>query len=177
MTASPKDCRAGGECAPRTFEEAADCLGHHSAQTLPVIAKRINRSYNALAKAFSPYDDQHALRGDVIVPATLASGDSPEDRNYALLDWMEAQVGRVAFVVPVAATADGMAQAHAVKTFAEYLQRSAEAASDGIYTIDEVGRIEDEANDAIRAIATHVEVLRQRLRLQDTKPAIAMVSR
>ena len=67
------------------------------------MAEAMRRDYNYLAKAFSPFADTHPLRGDLIVPATLASGETPSERNYTLLDWMEQSVGRVAFVLPQAA--------------------------------------------------------------------------
>ena len=163
-TTTRTHCRAGATCDPRTFEEAADCLGHHSSRTLTQIASAISRSYNYLKKALSANQETHPLRGDLVVPLTLASAEDPRARNYALLDWMEAQVGRVAFVVPTAADigdADLLQRVHNLsKEFTDMLARVTESARDGRTTPDEVEDVAREFRELQAAGAALLEHLR-----------------
>lgn len=156
-TTSRKHCQAGDECQPRTFEEGADCLGHHSTNRLPAMAKTMQRDYNYLAKAFSPFADTHPLRGDLLVPATLASGDTPAERNYTLLDWMEQAVGRVAFVLPQVGVGGGDATGvrltqQAIQDFGQLLATSGEALADGRLTPEEYADLKSKHAAVIRAL-------------------------
>lgn len=156
-TTTRKHCLGGQACDPRSFEEAADCLGHHSVRRLPEIADAIHRDYNYLAKAFSPFADQHPLRGDLIVPVTLASADDPLQRNYTLLDFLERQVGRVAFLLPAvtagAVDPTGVRYAtEALVEFTELLRRYGTGMADGRMTAEERDAVLAKKADVIRAI-------------------------
>lgn len=155
MTQTRKECRAGAECRPREFNEAADCLGHHSERSLPGIARLVNRTYSYLSKALSLHAESHPLRGDLIVPLTLASADEPRQRNYALLDWMEAQVGRVAVLLPAGSGAQSESFELArsvIREAGEAIERFGAALEDGRVTDAELANVEHEVDEAIAAL-------------------------
>ncbi len=164
MTNSRRQCLAGASCRVTTFEEAVDCLGHHSERKLPEIAERVHRDYRYLSKAMSLDASSHPFRGDLVVPVTQESAALPTHRNHVLLDWMEAQVGRVAFVMPTAAagdiSGDVVARAqHAIEQFGELLQRSGRTDADGngVVNAADVALVEQEGREVMAAVAALVE--------------------
>jgi len=154
-TTTRKRCLRGHDhCRPESVKEALDCVGHHSAQPLPVIAERIGRVVGTLAKECSVYDDDHVPPLRLVVPLTLASG------NDALIRHLAEACGGVFFRVPVvAAVQDVSALATIVREFGELLEEVSTATADGRVTADELARVRREANDVITAIAAYVERL------------------
>lgn len=163
-TTTRKRCLRGQEhCRPESIKEALDCVGHHSAQPLPVIAERIGRVVNTLAKECSLYDDEHTPPLRLVVPLTLASG------NDALIRHLAEACGGVFFRVPAQAevSANATAIARIVREFGQLLEEVACATADGVVTLTELTRVRHEANDVMAAIASYLE------RLAQTAPASA----
>jgi hypothetical protein len=158
-TTSRRSCMGGEECQVRTFAEGKDCLGHHSIRRLPEMAKVIQRDYNYLSKALSPNaDETHPLRGDLIVPLTIASAEKPSERNYTLLDWMEQAVGRVAFLMPafevLGVDVAGVRHAtDAIQAFSQLLDKYSASLADGRVTDTELAEIQAQGRRAIQAMA------------------------
>jgi hypothetical protein len=149
MTTSPKACRTGQPCAPTTFVEAVDCLAHHSAVSLGEAAGRIGRDPNYLRKACSAYADTHPLRGDLIVPLTLAFD------NPVLVAYLAQACGGVFVRVPQVqvGTTDLVDQAgRAMQRFGVVLQDVSLAVTDGKVTAEEADRVARGA-DAVIASA------------------------
>lgn len=145
-----------------TFAEAVDLVAHHSTteqgrrMSVDDIAARIGRPANYLRKATSQYDDAHPLRGDLIVPMTMAT------RNYAIVEHIAEQCGGVFFQMPHvdAANLDVIEHAGtAVREFGDVLAASARALADGRVTPEEAADFRNQGNEAIAAIAKFMQLI------------------
>lgn len=145
----------------QTFPQAVDVVAHQSTNergermTIAEIAARIGRSENYLRKATSQYDDAHPLRGDLIAPLTLATG------NFALVEHIAEACGGVFFRIP-RVTADSRdvieTTAAMLRDFSELLAQSAAAWADGRMTIDEASAIAKDGRAVIARVASYVEL-------------------
>ena len=149
MTGSRKQCRSGDRCEPRSFVEAADCLGHHSDQSLPETAEHVGRTARYLGKAFSQYDEAHPLRGDLIVPVTRST------RNFVLVRYICNAVGGV-FVRILRAEATNAevfeAFTHAVKEIGEDGSLIHRCLEDGDISEDDAAKCDAELDQTQAAI-------------------------
>ncbi len=79
------------DCAPRTWEDALECVAQHSGQTASDIAaevaNRTGKSAAYLRCALSKYDSDHNLQAQLVPVLTAVTG------NPALLRWMAEQSG------------------------------------------------------------------------------------
>lgn len=168
-TAAPRKAQGedSRETIVRTFADAVDVVAHQSrnehGQRMSVgdIAERIGRSENYLGKAVSKYDDAHPLRGDLIVPLTLAT------KNYALLQHLATAVGGVFFPLPAVddngKNLDVIEQtANVVGEFGDVLTDVRRALADGIVTPEEAERVAIEGNEAIAEIARLINLVQRK---------------
>lgn len=95
-TYSRKTCRSGRRCEIQSLADAIECVAHHSDLPLRELAERIGRSPDYLRAACNPYDDTHRFQAHLIVALTAASG------NFAIVDYIEWALHRVAFSLPLA---------------------------------------------------------------------------
>lgn len=162
-TNSRKQCRQGERCEPRTVDEGRDCLGHHSEYGLPEMCERLGTNLNRARKQFSLYDDEHTLRDREVVAYTLASGDTRETRNYALIDVMCQLLGGM-FVPLPRIDAEGHQDVvrhseQVIKEFGEALAAAGQAVSGGSVTATGAERFEREADDVVRVIVQMVDLM------------------
>lgn len=148
-TTSRKLCRSGRRCEIRSFAEALDCVAHHSDLTLREIAERVGKSENYLRAACSQYDDSHKFQAELIVPLTIATG------NFALLDYLEQAVGRVAIVLPRETTQSEYFDliVSLAREFGEAATEVQRAVGDGHVTPEEADRVHKEIQDVHAAAA------------------------
>jgi hypothetical protein len=144
-----KACRSGQRCEIGSLAEAIDCTVHHSDPTLKQIAERIGKTEGYLRASSSQYDDSHKFQAELIVPITVATG------NFAILDYMERQVGRVALTVP-----DGLGRGDVFERTADLMRELGEAIeeirrtlTDGRVEAAEAERVKKEIHDIQRAAA------------------------
>jgi hypothetical protein len=134
-----------------------DCALHHSALPLADIAERVGTNVAYLRAAASQYDETHQLQARLIVPITVATG------NFALLDFMERMVGRVAVRLPDVDVADVdlfAMSARLVKEVGDTLDAVRAAVADGRITAEEVDRIDCEVHQMHQAAAALEAVVR-----------------
>lgn len=158
MTHGRKACRSGQRCEPRTFAEAVDCALHHSALPLADIAEQISVNPGYLRTAASQYDETHQLQARLIVPITRATG------NFALLDYLERSVGRVAIRLPEADTGDGNLfeqGARLAKEMGDTFEAVRAALADGRVTAEELDRIAREMHEMHQAAAVLEAMVRR----------------
>lgn len=154
-TTTRKRCLRGHEhCQPASIKEALDCVGHHSAQPLSVIAARVGRSESTLGKECSTWDDEHMPPLRLVVPLTIASS------NDALIRFLAEACGGVFFrpLEPVSLR-DVASIASVVREFGELLEAAAQATADGCVSVAERARVQHEANDTIAAIVAYMDLL------------------
>jgi hypothetical protein len=102
-TRTPKECRSGRRCDPRTLKEAVDCLAHHSALTLPQICERSGLDYNRMAKACSLYEAR-VPRIDELIALTANSADDPRDRNLVAVRYLANSLNLAVVSLPAVQT-------------------------------------------------------------------------
>lgn len=159
MTNSRKQCRAGQRCEAGTFAEAVDCQLHHSEVPLGVIAERAGIRESYLRTCASQYDETHNLQAKLLAPITIASG------NYALLDFIERLVGRVAIRLPRGcAVADDdlfAAGARVASEMGDVFEEIRRAFEDKRITEDELARVNREVHEAHQALASLGDIVRR----------------
>ena len=153
-----------------TFAEAVDQVAHHSQNghgrrlSVADIAERIGRTENYLRKATSQYDDAHPLRGDLIVPLTMATG------NKTILRYLSEATGGVYIELPKVDEANVDVVLQAGKTaqeFGDVLAEAGHALADGRVTRDEAEAFRKQATEAVTEIMQFVA-------LMDRKAGIAV---
>jgi hypothetical protein len=161
-------------CDPRTFAEAVDCVAHHSADdqgrsmSVDRIAMQIGRDANYLRKACSAFDDTHPLRGDLIVPLTVAT------QNDAIMRYLAREAGGTFVRLPAADVSHEDVVKHTSEVVAEFsdvLREVAMAMADGAVTEDEAARVAQEGHEAIAKIAVLVKVMEHRAQATQTRRA------
>ncbi len=138
---------------PRSFAAAVDIVAHQSTNergermVIADIAARIGRPDSYLRKATSQYDDAHPLRGDLIVPLTLAT------RNYALINYLARECGGVFIQMPAVESADHgdivRQTTTVVGEFGDVLADLRTALADGHISTSESDRVSVQAYEAI----------------------------
>lgn len=144
-----KACRSGQRCEIHSLEEAIDCVAHYSDLTLRQIAERVGKSESYLRAACSQWDDGHHFQAALIIPLTAAT------RNFALLDYIERQVGRVAIAIP-----EGVGRGDVFERTADVMRELGEAIeaircslADGRVETCEAARVQKEIADLQQAAA------------------------
>lgn len=151
-TTGRKACTTGTHCQPATLGEVVYCVVHHSRIDAKTIAERLGVRYTYLTDAASPDRDEVQFQARLIVPITLATG------NDALLRYLAAQCGYVAFKVPTASDAHADVVAHTAKVvreFGDVLTASATAMADHAITASEAAGVCQEIDELIGALASH----------------------
>lgn len=152
-----------------TFEDAVDLVAHQSVNeqgrhlTVADIATRIGKSENYLAKATSKHYAEKPLRGELIVPLTLATN------NYAIVEHICEAVGGVFFKLPKvdAANRDVLEHAGRLATeFGDVMTSAATALADRRVTPDEARSFRAE-------VLEQVAVALQMADLMDAKAGLA----
>lgn len=148
-TVGRKACRSGRRCDVRSLPEAIDCVAHHSDLPLREIAERIGKSETYLRSACSQYDDSHKFQAELIVPITAAT------QNFALLDYLERAVGRVAIRLPDQAGRGDVFErtADLTRELGHAIEEIRQALSDGHVTSDEADRVRREIHHLQTAAA------------------------
>lgn len=113
------------------------------------------KSESSLYKSTNP-SENHRLHLENLPVLIHETGD------FAILDEIEALLGRVSFVIP---TAQAVPEIHAetgkaIKEFGELIQEVAQAVLDGRIDRIEKERLEKEGHEAIRQIAHLLETVR-----------------
>jgi hypothetical protein len=144
---------------PSWLTEAIVASVHGERGHLKNIASEIGVSYE-MARRVADQFDTHPLRAHWI-PTIVR-----ETHSYAILDALEAQVGRVAFAIPVAHTSDHvdvvLYTQTCVKEFGDILTRVGTSLSDGTLTTAECDECDQEIDDLIAAAAAFKALLRQK---------------
>jgi len=147
MTTSRKLCRSGHPCTPATLKEALDCLGHHGALPVHLLAERLGHvSEGTLGKQLSRYDEDNFPPLRQVVPLTLAS------QSDALIAYLSRAVGGV--FVRVEGSGDGAQLGRTVREFGELLECHAAVMVDGLVSEAEFAAFAREADEAIAAIVS-----------------------
>jgi hypothetical protein len=163
MTQTPKECRSGRKCEPRTLKEAVDCLAHHSALSLPQICERSGLDYNRMAKACSLYEAR-VPRTDELLALTINSADDPRDRNLVVMRYLAGQLNLAVVTLP-AITAEHPEFFGAMTATTERLsglgrELHESVRNDGQVDGDELARIEACGQAMHEAVATVVGMAR-----------------
>ncbi len=145
MTQSPKQCRAGHSCQPRTLREAWYCQIHHSAMRLDEIARFLGIKASTLADAVNPDGDGSMLAASHHERALELTPD-----NHAVARYVAGLGGAVVFILPAEVTIDE-STAKVVKEFGEMLTKHAEARADKVMTRLEAAAFRVEAEQSIAA--------------------------
>jgi len=137
----------------QTFKSAAHDTIFRSSLPAKALADIVGVSYSALTKfADESVDEQIPMRRFI---ALIRVAD-----NLAALDYLEALAGRVAFKVPTGShtTATG----EAIREFGEWLAAHGAALEDGVISAEELAAIDQQAREAIAAIAAALEQAKAR---------------
>jgi hypothetical protein len=118
--------------------------------TVKAIAIALNVQEGAVYKV-ADLHDPNALKAFWIPTITQETG------SFAILDALEAQVGRVAFVLPSGAASDELHArvAATVKEFGEMLQTSGTALEDGHLSIAERDALVREIDESVRVLCEY----------------------
>lgn len=166
-TTSRKLCRSGRRCEIRSLPEAIDCVAHHSDLSLREIAERAGKSETYLRSACSQYDDSHKFQAELIVPVTVASG------NTAILDYLERMVGRIAITLPTVELGDTTDLFTPMAEIAQEIGHMAAAIQaafrDHHLAAEEMDRIDREIHHAHEALARLEALLRKQLETDRTR--------
>jgi hypothetical protein len=124
----------------QTFKGALHTVVFDSKVPAKQLADNVGKGYTYLANAANESQEDSHLRGKDIVPLTIATG------NFALLDFMEAACGRVAFKIPelgkVGAEAFNEGVIATIEHLGELSREYREAMADNILTVDEKRKLE-----------------------------------
>ena len=115
---------------PGTFEEALSAVVHYSEKSPKELASLLGIAYSTLCNCANPDCDCN-LRASQVLPATLFSN------NYAILDYFERGVNRVAFAIPKPTGSVRALHSHlgsTVDEFGRLLEKFAEVIADGKIT-------------------------------------------
>ncbi len=169
-TQNRKACRQGRRCDLRSLGEAIHCLVHHSDLDARQIAERLGVRYGYLLDAANPDREDTQFQARLVVPLTVLTG------RYDLMDYLEREVGRVAFAVPQSPAGEHAdlftALAEAMRELGEDAERLRLAVDDGTITSDEAEAFEHEADETIAAIARMKAIVVGKVRrLTVRKPA------
>jgi hypothetical protein len=136
-TVGRKTCRSGRRCEVRSLSEAVDCVAHHSDLPLREIAERIGKGENYLRSACSQYDDSHKFQAELIIPITAST------QNFAILDYLERAVGRVAIRLPDQASRGDVFErtADLARELGHAVEEIWQALADGHVSNDEAERV------------------------------------
>lgn len=96
----------------------------------------------------------------------------PHLKNFAVLDYLETLVGRIAFRIPSAREMCGPEMGEALKEFGEFVVE----ATSGQWTPEKVARIEKEGRQAMASIATIIECAKRQAEASKA-PALKAVVR
>lgn len=124
------------------------------------VAARMGIPYQTLAKyALSCNGDErgHRLPAELVPPLTIAA------ESFAVLDYLEAAVGRVAIALPVGAAGTrelAGAVCRTVKEFGDVAREAGAAIADGTVTRKEAERVERESLELVREIMALVAAVK-----------------
>jgi len=96
-THNRKACRQGRRCDARSLGDALYCTVHHSDVEAKQLAERLGIRYGYLLDAANPDREDAQFQLRLLLPLVVATG------RTEILDYLEREVGRVAFAVPTAA--------------------------------------------------------------------------
>ena len=148
-TVSRKRCRSWEHCEITSFPEAIDCELHHSVLSLKEIAERVGVREGYLRQAASQYDDAHRFQAELIIPITAATG------NFAIVDYLERALGRIAISLPhVAGRGDVFERtAELMRELGEAVETIRASLTDGRVTAEEAERVRKEIHDVHTKLA------------------------
>ncbi len=169
-TVGRKACRSGKRCEIRSLGDAIYHAVHHSDVPTPTLAERLGVRLGYLCDAANPDRDTAQFQARLIVPITLLTGD------FTMLDYLEREVGRVAFAVPQSPAGEHAdlftALAEAMRELGEDAESLRIAVDDGTITSEEAEAFEREADETIAAIARMKAIVAGKVRrLTVRKPA------
>ena len=150
-THNRKACRQGRRCDARSLGDALYCTVHHSDVEAKQLAERLGIRYGYLLDAANPDREEAQFQLRLLLPLVVATG------RTEILDYLEREVGRVAFAVPTAADPaqadlfDGLAMA--MRELGEDAEALRQAVADGRVTRDEAERFGAEVDETIAALA------------------------
>jgi hypothetical protein len=160
-----------------TLQDAIYETVHNTAGVEPKqLAEAARMRYRDLLDIANPYA-QRRLRAEEIAPLVNGTFLVSGVRCYLVLDVLERMVDRVSFQVPRGASAECKTQADAVLQFGEYLQEAAEAGADRRYSAEEIASIERAAEDVVRAVMAHVEVVKASAAIATAPASLRSVAR
>lgn len=146
----------------QSFEEVVDHVAHESVNaqgrrmTVGEIAAKTGQRENYLAKATSKNYEEQRLPGDLIVPVTLAT------KNFAIVDWICAQVGGVFFQLPEVdpANVDVIEQSgRTASEFGDVMRSAAVSLADGKVTVDEARDFRQQVNELVATALQFADLL------------------
>lgn len=134
----------------QTFKGALHEVVFNSKVPAKRLCEDVGKGYTYLANASNESQEESHLRGKDIVPITKATG------NFALLDFMEAACGRVAFKIPELDKHESASFNEAVITTIEHLgelsRKYREFMSDNILSVNEKRELESTKFEIMRHV-------------------------
>lgn len=168
MIGSRKDCLGGLACQPTTLAEALHCLIEHSVDDVAALSTALAARFDVHASRAYLYElanPHRAAVGQRVL--AIASGLTTITRRPVLVQFLcRAHGGEFAFLPTLSegGVVDPVSLvAHALREFSQAMQAFADGQADGVWTMDEVERLEREGREAISSILQTIEYARRRV--------------